>query len=435
MTQTPEQAADIASRLRTIADSIDDIADSVNTSLLDRYIDDLRTIAEETAPAAPKQQATDVYVLSVDYRDGTTNIVRVSRDLDDLLNHYGPDSFSPAQPWKPVQSPSDRDAPVSLWETRFASGNDGAHLWIRRMPLHAAPTLDPATDTLLDNYDPTLSLVARGVMADPTGPDADPDSSAFEAAQDRIVGEVWKWLNRHDAPWSPSDAKVSDLAYAIANSDPAFTNDPEQPTDAEPTDVGPIETAADQHGCAQCQGVNSEQCPRCDFEAEYAADATALSTLITDGLAAGHTPEKMARTILASDWLAEATDRVVNPMVEGATARLRNQILALIPTGDPELIEAGYTILASDVLDRLHAADGAPARARRDPGLATMSDVEAFREGFYADVPTISDGDLIGLMNDHTHLLSLAREWGWNETQVRDDFAAALEARAYLTDN
>jgi hypothetical protein len=27
---------------------------------------------------------------------------------------------------------------------------------------------------------------------------------------------VWAWLNRHDAPWSPSDAKVRDLAFRIA---------------------------------------------------------------------------------------------------------------------------------------------------------------------------------------------------------------------------
>lgn len=33
---------------------------------------------------------------------------------------------------------------------------------------------------------------------------------------DRIAGEVWAWFNRHDAPWSPSDATVNDLAFKIA---------------------------------------------------------------------------------------------------------------------------------------------------------------------------------------------------------------------------
>lgn len=40
-------ANDTAARLRAIADGIDDVADSVNTSLLDRYIDEIRTIAAE----------------------------------------------------------------------------------------------------------------------------------------------------------------------------------------------------------------------------------------------------------------------------------------------------------------------------------------------------------------------------------------------------
>lgn len=35
------------------------------------------------------------------------------------------------------------------------------------------------------------------------------------AQADEVSGEVWAWLNRHDAPWSPSDAKVNDLAFAV----------------------------------------------------------------------------------------------------------------------------------------------------------------------------------------------------------------------------
>ncbi len=34
-------------------------------------------------------------------------------------------------------------------------------------------------------------------------------------AHDLASGEVWSWLNRHGAPWSPSDATVSDLAWRI----------------------------------------------------------------------------------------------------------------------------------------------------------------------------------------------------------------------------
>lgn len=41
-----------AARLRAIADGIDGIADSVNTSLLDRYIDEIRTIADEVAASS-----------------------------------------------------------------------------------------------------------------------------------------------------------------------------------------------------------------------------------------------------------------------------------------------------------------------------------------------------------------------------------------------
>lgn len=30
-----------------------------------------------------------------------------------------------------------------------------------------------------------------------------------------ISTEVWAWFNRHDAPWSPSDATVNELAFRI----------------------------------------------------------------------------------------------------------------------------------------------------------------------------------------------------------------------------
>lgn len=356
-------------------------------------------MTQPTRPAhghAAPDSLPDVYVLSVDYRDGSTTIVRVSTDLDDLLNHYGPDSLSPVLPWEPVSTPFVESADTSLWGTRFASGNDGAHLWIRRMPLHGSThsvsetTTDAfgsaTTDPLAD--DATRSLAARGI------------------------------LNRLHSAAQPSQS----------------------PQPSQPSQLTRSPQLTRSGGCAQCQGENSEQCPRCEFEAEYAADVTALSTLIADGLAAQQTPEKIARTILASEWLDEANERLVTPMIEGTTARLRNQILALIPTDNPELIDAGYTILASDVLDRLngHGQEQGQGKGgsigRLDPSLATMSDVEAFREGFFVDVPTISDGALIALMNDHSHLLALAREWGWNETQVRDDFAAVLEARGYPLD-
>jgi hypothetical protein len=40
-------------------------------------------------------------------------------------------------------------------------------------------------------------------------------SDAIRTTADQVAGEVWSWLNRHDAPWSPSDDKVTDLAFAI----------------------------------------------------------------------------------------------------------------------------------------------------------------------------------------------------------------------------
>lgn len=124
--------------------------------------------------------------------------------------------------------------------------------------------------------------------------------------------------------------------------------------------------------------------------------------------------------------------------------RLRDGILALIPTDDSELIDAGYEVLASDILDVIATLDAkdttlglvatSTAHTRLDPSLATMGDAEAFRHDFYIAVPSISDSALLALMNNNPHLLALAREWGWNETQVRDEFAAVLEANGHTLD-
>lgn len=63
---------------------------------------------------------------------------------------------------------------------------------------------------------------------------------------------------------------------------------------------------------------------------------------------------------------------------------------------------------------------------------ATAIDVAEFRSAFFVEVPDISDTELVEVMNCAPHLLALARTWGWNETQVRDDFAAALEKRGFF---
>jgi hypothetical protein len=38
-----------------------------------------------------------------------------------------------------------------------------------------------------------------------------------DAVAESVTGEAWAWLNRHDAPWSPSDATVNDLAFRVAD--------------------------------------------------------------------------------------------------------------------------------------------------------------------------------------------------------------------------
>lgn len=43
----------------------------------------------------------------------------------------------------------------------------------------------------------------------------EPITEPVRLRAERIAGEVWSWLNRHDSVWSPSDATVDDLAFAI----------------------------------------------------------------------------------------------------------------------------------------------------------------------------------------------------------------------------
>ncbi len=40
--------------------------------------------------------------------------------------------------------------------------------------------------------------------------------TAATALADDLEPLIWAWFNRHDAPWSPSDAKVRDLAFDLA---------------------------------------------------------------------------------------------------------------------------------------------------------------------------------------------------------------------------
>lgn len=277
----------------------------------------------------------DVYVLSVDYRDGTTSIVRVSTDLDDLFNHYGPDSFTPALPWETIQ-PSDRHGqPVNLWHTRFATGNNGAHLWIRRMPLHGTP----ATDTV------------------------------------------------------------------------------------------------------RCPGCGHSTCPhpRLECGGESFEPSTTDINALADLLPLGYTDRDphqdvhdAARAILTSNWFITRLAAERQPHADSRDERLRDRILSLIPLNDPELIDAGYTILASDVLDRLN--DDTHTGQRANPARATQDDVDACCDDFYADLAHISDADLLTLMNNHPNVLALAREHGWQDSEVRDQFAAALEANGYTLD-
>lgn len=44
---------------------------------------------------------------------------------------------------------------------------------------------------------------------------SDSTTESGRAIADAIAGQTWAWLNRHDAPWSPSDDKVDDLAFSI----------------------------------------------------------------------------------------------------------------------------------------------------------------------------------------------------------------------------
>lgn len=228
----------------------------------------------QPTPATDQPPVTEsgVYVLAVRHHDDL-EILRISTTLEDAQNYYGPNSLSKVKPWEPVKNPYHPNT-IDLWRTQFASGNNGATIYIRRMPLRTPTTTRP---------------------------------------------------------------------HAVAE-----------------------------------------------------AIITTTTTTTTD-------------------------DRY---------DRLRDGLLALIPTNDPELIEAGYPIPASDILALLDPTTGTQA----DLSLATMVNVEAFRDDFHMAVPGISDGDLITLMNTDPELIAIARQWGWNETQVRDEFADILKTHGHTLD-
>lgn len=57
------------------------------------------------------------------------------------------------------------------------------------------------------------------------------DQPATEpSAREVVESEVWAWLNRHDAPWSPSRLKVLDLTDAIEK---ALASAPQPAADTE----------------------------------------------------------------------------------------------------------------------------------------------------------------------------------------------------------
>lgn len=79
----------------------------------------------------PDGDITEVYVLSVRYRDDT-EIKGIYTTLELAQAHYGPNSLRPTNPWTPLAIPGQ---PPIQWHTTFKSGNNGARPIIRRMTL------------------------------------------------------------------------------------------------------------------------------------------------------------------------------------------------------------------------------------------------------------------------------------------------------------
>lgn len=57
----------------------------------------------------------------------------------------------------------------------------------------------------------------------------------------------------------------------------------------------------------------------------------------------------------------------------------------------------------------------------------TAEDLADMRKNYFLPLKHVSDEKLLDILGNEVHLVNLAREWGWDETEVRDDSAYLLE--------
>lgn len=61
----------------------------------------------------------------------------------------------------------------------------------------------------------------------------------------------------------------------------------------------------------------------------------------------------------------------------------------------------------------------------------TPEDIADMRKDYYTSLDDLTDDQIIDALGEEIHIIGLAREWGWDDTQVRDDSAELFEKAGY----
>lgn len=69
-------------------------------------------------------------------------------------------------------------------------------------------------------------------------------------------------------------------------------------------------------------------------------------------------------------------------------------------------------------------------RAGRTFDVLTDDDIADIREEYDADIELTNDLLRAVLTDEQSHLIFLGREWGWNDTEVREKLSALLKEHA-----
>lgn len=86
-------------------------------------------------------------------------------------------------------------------------------------------------DALLDRPATPWPHIASAIFDGRPSPDALAAAAMSAVAfADAAEPKVWEWLNRHDSPWSPSDATVRELAYTLGTLAAPIVEPPRIPT-------------------------------------------------------------------------------------------------------------------------------------------------------------------------------------------------------------